>query len=158
MELQSAMEYIMTYSWAILILAVVMSALFTLGVFNPSTYSTQSCIITSAFTCLSFSLASNGILTINLQQSADQPLNVTAIGCTQNAIPTNMLIPYNPPTNQIYLSVGSNYTFTVPCYQSSGGFSVGVGNSYSGSVVINYTNVITRFPATVYGKLIAKVT
>jgi Concanavalin A-like lectin/glucanases superfamily len=34
--LQSAMEYLMTYGWAILIIAVVLGALFSLGVFNTS--------------------------------------------------------------------------------------------------------------------------
>jgi hypothetical protein len=35
---QSAMEYLMTYGWAILIVIIVAAALFALGVFNPSTY------------------------------------------------------------------------------------------------------------------------
>ncbi len=34
---QSAMEYLMTYGWAILIIAVVLGALFELGVFDPAT-------------------------------------------------------------------------------------------------------------------------
>ncbi len=35
---QSAMEYLMTYGWAILIIAVVLGALYSLGVFNMSAY------------------------------------------------------------------------------------------------------------------------
>jgi hypothetical protein len=35
-KLQSAMEYLMTYGWAILIIAVVLGALFQMGVFNSS--------------------------------------------------------------------------------------------------------------------------
>jgi len=35
---QSAMEYLMTYGWAILIIAVVLGALFQLGVFNPNNF------------------------------------------------------------------------------------------------------------------------
>lgn len=35
---QSAMEYLMTYGWAILIIAVVLGALYQLGIFNPSTF------------------------------------------------------------------------------------------------------------------------
>ncbi len=37
-RLQSAMEYLMTYGWAILIIAVVLGALFQLGVFNAGTF------------------------------------------------------------------------------------------------------------------------
>jgi len=39
---QSAMEYLMTYSWAILIIAVVLAALFQLGVFNPMTFAPKA--------------------------------------------------------------------------------------------------------------------
>ena len=38
MKLQSAMEYLMTYGWAILILAIVMVAMYELNLFNPNTY------------------------------------------------------------------------------------------------------------------------
>ena len=38
---QTAMEYLMTYGWAILIIIIVAAALFALGVFNPGTF-TQS--------------------------------------------------------------------------------------------------------------------
>jgi len=39
---QSAMEYLMTYGWAILIMAVVLAALFQLGVFNPMTFAPKA--------------------------------------------------------------------------------------------------------------------
>ena len=39
---QSAMEYLMTYGWAILIIAVVLGALFQLGVFNSSSFSPRA--------------------------------------------------------------------------------------------------------------------
>jgi len=42
MNLQSAMEYLMTYGWAILIIAVVLGALFQLGVFNPMTFAPKA--------------------------------------------------------------------------------------------------------------------
>ncbi|MGC9157175.1 MAG: LamG-like jellyroll fold domain-containing protein [Candidatus Micrarchaeia archaeon] len=39
---QSAMEYLMTYGWAILIIAVVLGALFQLGVFNANNFSPKA--------------------------------------------------------------------------------------------------------------------
>ena len=39
---QSAMEYLMTYGWAILIIAVVLIALFSLGVFDPFAFSPRA--------------------------------------------------------------------------------------------------------------------
>ena len=39
---QSAMEYLMTYGWAILIIAVVLGALYQLGVFSPYTFAPKA--------------------------------------------------------------------------------------------------------------------
>ena len=36
------MEYLMTYGWAILIIAIVLAALFSLGVFNPTAYTPKA--------------------------------------------------------------------------------------------------------------------
>ena len=46
------MEYLMTYGWAILIIAVVMVALFSLGILGGSPLST-TCIAQSGYTCSS---------------------------------------------------------------------------------------------------------
>ncbi len=42
LKAQSAMEYLMTYGWAILIIAVVLGAFFQLGVFNPSNFAPKA--------------------------------------------------------------------------------------------------------------------
>ena len=39
---QSAMEYLMTYGWSILIIAVVLGALSFLGIFNPVTFAPKA--------------------------------------------------------------------------------------------------------------------
>ncbi len=48
---QSAMEYLMTYGWAILIIAVVLAALFAIGVFNGSNVTSSVCIAAPGFLC-----------------------------------------------------------------------------------------------------------
>ena len=40
---QSAMEYLMTYGWAILIIAIVLAALFSLGIFSSGGLPYGSC-------------------------------------------------------------------------------------------------------------------
>lgn len=42
MRLQSAMEYLMTYGWALLAIAVVLAVLALIGVFNPLTFSPKA--------------------------------------------------------------------------------------------------------------------
>lgn len=46
---QAAMEFLMTYGWAILIVLIVLAALFFLGVFNPRT--TNACLAPAPFIC-----------------------------------------------------------------------------------------------------------
>jgi hypothetical protein len=41
-RLQSAMEYLMTYGWAILVIAIVLAALFQLGVFNSANFAPKA--------------------------------------------------------------------------------------------------------------------
>ena len=61
---QSAMEYLMTYGWAILIIAVVLGALYSLGVFNGISFAPKA----SAGSCQVFRPSGPGTTTnINLE-------------------------------------------------------------------------------------------
>ncbi|MBS3156103.1 hypothetical protein J4413_02620 [Candidatus Woesearchaeota archaeon] len=55
---QAAMEFLMTYGWAIMIVLIGIGALFFLGVFNPSTPSV--CNIASPFICQDVSIKDVG--------------------------------------------------------------------------------------------------
>ncbi|MCL5434505.1 MAG: hypothetical protein M1559_02215 [Candidatus Marsarchaeota archaeon] len=50
LKAQSAMEYLMTYGWAILVIAIVLAALFTLGIFS-SPLGTTCKAVSSEFSC-----------------------------------------------------------------------------------------------------------
>ncbi len=64
---QSAMEYLMTYGWAILIIAIVLAALYILGVFNGSAFIGTTCTATSGALCTS-PIAAPGNFTVTLGQ------------------------------------------------------------------------------------------
>lgn len=61
---QAAMEYLMTYGWAILIIAVVLGVLFSLGVFSASNFTTKaqpgSCQVSRIGTGLTETVSLNG--------------------------------------------------------------------------------------------------
>ncbi len=61
MRSQSAMEYLMTYGWAILIIAVVLGALYSLGVFS-NLGTVTACVAQSGFLCsqLAFNASTRG--------------------------------------------------------------------------------------------------
>ncbi len=151
---QSAMEYLMTYGWAILIIAVVLSALFMLGLFNPSTFVSSQCIFPAEFSCISSYLSTSGLLTVNIEQAVSAPINVTAIGCNTNATTTFM----ETITPAVYVPIGSNYTFNVWCHAGSTNYTGSVGSLYHGYIIMNYTNVQTGFPHTTIATLLQKIT
>ena len=151
---QSAMEYLMTYGWAILIIGIALAAMFQMGLFNPSKYVTDTCTLPSGLTCGSFFLYPNGLLTVSIGNGLQDPINVTAIGCSQNKTTTNMQIPYNPPSNQIYIPIGGSRTFNINCVGAS---SLAPGQLYTGYLVINYTDDVTLFPQTVFGRIAIKI-
>lgn len=71
MKLQSAMEYLMTYGWAILVIAIVMVALFGLGILGGGGSSlATTCLANSGFSCSTpiFS-ASTGNLVVTVGQA-----------------------------------------------------------------------------------------
>lgn len=60
---QGAMEYLMTYGWALLVIIIVGAALFALGILNPATYQQRRCNGFQYFTYM--------------DQKADDAFNVT---------------------------------------------------------------------------------
>ncbi len=66
---QSAMEYLMTYGWAILIIVVVLAVLFSLGLFNGSKIVGTTCRTSSEYICQGVSYA-GGTLSLTIGQSS----------------------------------------------------------------------------------------
>ena len=64
LKAQSAMEYLMTYGWAILIIAVVIGVLFQSRFFSPSL--PTSCLSSTPYLCRNPVLNANGILTAQI--------------------------------------------------------------------------------------------
>jgi len=157
---QSAMEYLITYGWAILIIAIALGVLFELGLFNPSSFVSTSCIFPADFSCIFSALSSNGMLTVNMQQSTSSPINITAIGCNSNDSLSHMV--YFP--NGIDVQIGSNVTITgnstatLQCWSNNTVFTGNPGALFKGYVVINYTDIQTGFPHTISGTVLEKVT
>lgn len=153
-RLQSSMEYLMTYSWAFLVIALVLVSLFTLGLFNPGAFVNTQCIFPAGLACTNLFIATNGLITLNLLQTMQQPINITALGCNKN----NTMSHMSAVSPHIELLIGANYTFLVQCWAGSSTFSNSPGNLFSGFVFINYTDVVTGFSHSATGQIVAKIT
>ena len=71
---QSAMEYLMTYGWAIVAIAVVIGVLYSLGVFRLGTSGGTGCTVIEGFSCTKPILYSSGILVMGLGQVGNSEL------------------------------------------------------------------------------------
>jgi hypothetical protein len=152
---QSAIEYLTTYGWAIIIITIVLVAMFELGLFQPPVSTT--CVFPAEFGCLTAILYSTtGQVNLTLQQSTQSTINITAYGCNNSGNPSNMVLPFNPPSNQITVPIGGTFTFNVLCYNNGTAVSITPGQLFKGYVVLNYTTLTSGFPHTAVGQLVAK--
>ncbi len=75
---QGALEYLMTYGWALLIIVVVAAALYALGVLNPATYASSQCRGFTYFTWQEQKLTAASGYTVQMQ-NGNKEIEVTGI-------------------------------------------------------------------------------
>ena len=63
---QSALEYMMTYGWAILIIVIVAVILYSMGIFNPSSSVSSTVIGFSGLGSVTAQCTANGVLRISV--------------------------------------------------------------------------------------------
>jgi hypothetical protein len=74
------MEYLLTYGWMVLALAVVLVTLFNFSTFRPA--ASFVCLGQPGFLCSKPSLSGSGALTINLSYSSyNYPITITGLSC-----------------------------------------------------------------------------
>ena len=125
---QAAMEFLMTYGWAILIVLVALAALFFLGVFNPRT--TNTCLVPAPFTCTDVKLTSTtGTLSLYLGASGTFQVSPTVGGASAvvNGVATTA------GGGAISTTAPAEITFTVAAPVPT------VGSKFSGTANIGYT-------------------
>ena len=153
LKLQSAMEYLMTYGWAILIIAVVLGALFSLGVFGNLLG--NHCVTTPGWSCVSATLATNGILTMDIGQATGTAITPKYAACASTAGSNGYpafgdtgvnginqgTVSFSTGTGAI--QNGQTFTLTVPCYTGAPGTAATsnftLGQAFTGFVWLNYT-------------------
>ena len=79
---QSALEYMMTYGWAILIIVIVAVILYSMGIFNPSSSISTTITRFSSTPVSSAIFTDNGGLSLSVQNSVGYPIEITNITAT----------------------------------------------------------------------------
>ncbi|MCL4380841.1 hypothetical protein M1141_01035, partial [Candidatus Marsarchaeota archaeon] len=168
---QSAMEYLMTYGWAILIIAAILAALDILGVFNTGTFIGSSCLATPGYLCSNPVMTANAngpnLLSFNFKQDTGGTLYNVSFACAASS--TSQGYPnvnvssgsgFNTSSNLTVLTSGSSVTVSgLECYSNNGNLFKDnpIGAVFSGTLWIRYN--LQGYPSSDYQYAkIAKIT
>ena len=145
---QLAVESMISYSWGVIAVLLIVGILYLTGVFNPSTAS-NSCILSDQLACAEFGIDLGGNLHLDIGQATGRRITVTGLGCGSSANPaiTNLGSPVIIDNNK--------HSFITP----SGGIHCdnAGGEAFSGTILINYTVADLPFPKTAKGAISARL-
>ncbi|MCW6160479.1 MAG: hypothetical protein LVQ95_05350 [Candidatus Micrarchaeales archaeon] len=163
---QSAIEYLMTYGWAIIIIVIVLAVLYLFNVFNPSGYVGNTCSPNAKFLCQLPAINATGALSFEFAQTSGNTEYNLAFACTQATNLTtgepfaNMTSPWEYanlsgnvsavqpiPSKSLSLDSGTISTIrNLQCYDVNGnplGTSLAplpIGTQINGKVWVEYTD------------------
>ncbi|MCL5106008.1 MAG: hypothetical protein M1331_01240, partial [Candidatus Marsarchaeota archaeon] len=164
------MEYLMTYGWAILIIAVVLAALDLLGVFNGSALISSSCLATPGYLCgqpiMSVNTTGPNFLSFSFQQDTGATMYNVSFACAASS--SSQGYPNADAPNSGFVSLenisdlqsGSNVSVSgLYCYGSNAKLFQDhpIGSVFSGTLWIKYSLPGFGIQFAKVAKIIAKV-
>jgi hypothetical protein len=143
---QAALDFLMTYGWALVLIAICTAALYSMGVFDVNTFVGSRASGFSQITVTDWSLGADGALLLKLKNNAGTDVNVTLINAT-------------------YQSQNALYNATAPIQngQMSGTVAVGSfssmpkGTGYTIRIGMEYTDLATGYSYVDSGTLMGRV-
>ncbi|MBI4452522.1 hypothetical protein HY637_03770 [Candidatus Woesearchaeota archaeon] len=137
---QAAMEFLMTYGWAILVVLAAIAALAYFGVLSPEKFLPEKCLIETGLTCISSKVeAAQSIIVFQNGYGKTVVIDRVDIGKCSNTFNTT-------------LTSEEQSTFILT------GCSNGVTKEvFKGDVIIKYTEKSTNLSKTAYGTINTKI-
>jgi hypothetical protein len=143
---QAALEFLMTYGWAILVVLAAIAALASFGVLNPNKYLPEKCIIQTGISCESAKLQTsqaqlfikNGLgKTIDITLLEFKDLSDSVV-CSQDYSASPVSMPADTTTT---------LTASTSCSFGSS------GDTFKGKIEIQYTESTSGFNKTLTGEI-----
>ena len=129
---QSALEYLMTYGWALVVILVVIAALFALGILTPATYQGATCRGFGKIAYMDHALDANGDFHIRL-----------ANGSGQNILASNAIVSVDVEQDGIWDGTATNAAIwkgsALETFVINSGVTQASGVNYVSDVNIVYT-------------------
>ena len=169
LKAQAAMEFLMTYGWAILVVLIVIGALAYFGVLSPSTLLPEKCTFPVSLTCTDHSVAQTS-MTFILLNGAGRDMRVWAVSATSDALTGGLACNCNNTAQgSVALRNGQSSTFTLTGNPTGAGAACIAGgatactyvdtgrdkNRYNVSVYYSWQDSLTVYH-TLIGELLAR--
>ena len=138
---QAAMEFLMTYGWAILVVLAAIAALAYFGVLSPEKFLPEKCILQPGIACISHKVEPTKI-TLVISNGLGRTITINSIdvsGCSG---------PFSDA-----LQSGTDHTFVIGGSCSNGAAK----EKFKGDITLAYTEKDTNLTKTSYGNLNTKV-
>src|SRR3989339_383143 len=134
---QAAMEFLMTYGWAILVVLAAIAALAYFGVLSPEKFLPEKCILQPGIACVSHKVEPAQVtLVISNGLGRTMIINSIAVGSCSGTFTQEMLS-------------GTDHTFVI-----GGSCSNGIAkDKFKGDITMTYTEKDTNLTKTAYGNL-----
>jgi hypothetical protein len=143
---QAALEFLMTYGWAILVVLIVISALAYFGVMNPQRLLPSRCTLPMGVSCKDFVVKSAGnVMNLNILNGLGSGILITSIDAapatgnptTVDCSVDNSTTVWITGKNGIHLSNSESKNFNLDCTPIDAAF-VTSGQKYRWDLIVTY--------------------
>lgn len=144
LKAQAAMEYLMTYGWAILIVIIVAAVLYQQGILNPSTFTQSAATGFSGFNVPagSWKVSSDGSAQLQITNGVGARIRVTTVNMTIGTQSADSVETAGAGNVTVAPNAKSTFTWSAASYSG-----LSQGTAYSASVVLVYDNIDTGLTA-----------
>ena len=137
---QAAMEFLMTYGWAVLVVMAAIAALAYFGVLSPDRFLPEKCTLPAGVTCTNFIQNNDTAFILSIQNSKGYNVN--------NA----RMVVYNDDVScssiMYTLQDGKTYNYDVVCD------NIIPKGKFKGIMYMNYTNPMSSLNHSLVGEII----
>lgn len=152
---QAAMEFLMTYGWAILAAIIAIGVLAYFGVFSPGKYVSGTAIVTPPFYVNAWNVDdSDGGVNLELKNNGGDSYTISAVSITSATVGGTTSTCTATATTPAILPAGVKGTVLIPCT----GVTAGAGDNFKGDITITYRKADSTIDLTSTGTIAEKIT
>ncbi|MBN1157482.1 hypothetical protein JXA85_07710 [Candidatus Woesearchaeota archaeon] len=150
---QAAMEFLMTYGWAILVVLIVIGALAYFGVLSPTQFLPRRCSFTQGLTCTDHLLSKTGGFKVMVTNGIGNDITLNAVSLNSS---DGTIWCASGGTAKI-VAAGDVGDITSGTCQGTGWSSAKIGKRVKGTIILSYVDSVTGFGHNITGSLLTDI-